>query len=135
MLTGDDIRAARQKAGLSQEELASRVGVSLRSIGNYERSATVPRSALPRLQVALGIELDSGSDLQRVSDAALLAEIARRFDLRRKEGGSGGDTHAITQAPERAAQRIGKVVASAPVPAEKVKGESSPQVADNDSAS
>lgn len=81
-MTGDEIRRARERAGLTQEQLGRLVGVSLRTIGNWERGAT-PISARQqaRLQSALGLdaESDKGVPLSEVSDVELLAEIARRF--------------------------------------------------------
>lgn len=82
MMTGDEIRRARERAGLTQEQLGRIVGVSLRTIGNWERGAT-PISARQqaRLQSALGLDAESekGVPLSEVSDVELLAEIARRF--------------------------------------------------------
>lgn len=85
MLTGDQIRRARQRAGLSQAQLGARVGVSMRSIGNYERGETIPRNKMPAIEDALADYLPGdapgrGVDLREISDARLLAEIARRFD-------------------------------------------------------
>lgn len=82
MLSGEQIRQARQRAGLSQAQLASIVGVSQRSIGNYERGETISRSHMPRIEEALSAYLGTGDgpSLASASDAALLAEIARRFE-------------------------------------------------------
>lgn len=89
MLTGDDIKRARQMAGLSQGELAKLVGVSMRSIGNYERGETVPRGALPKLQEVLGPHLGGhGPTLETASDAELLGEIAKRFARTRTSHGA-----------------------------------------------
>ncbi|MBD2760045.1 helix-turn-helix transcriptional regulator [Yimella sp. cx-573] len=81
MLTGDTIRLARQRAGWSQQELAEKVGVSMRSIGNYERGDSIPRNRMPVLEEVLAPYTGgAGPSLQGASDAQLLAEIARRFD-------------------------------------------------------
>jgi len=82
MLTGTDIRQARQAAGMSQAALARAVGVSMRSIGNYERGDTVPRNKLPVIERVLSSYLGTteGPALADASDAELLAEIARRFE-------------------------------------------------------
>lgn len=82
MLTGNQIKNARQRAGWSQEELAAKVGVSMRSIGNYERGASIPRNRMPVLEEVLAPHIGSGQgpSLVGASDAQLLAEIARRFD-------------------------------------------------------
>lgn len=50
---GEQIRTARELAGLSQSELGRQIGVSLRTIGNWERGATIPQSSNARLRYAL----------------------------------------------------------------------------------
>ncbi len=42
-LTPDSIRAARQRAGLSQKQLAARLGTNQTSISRWERGAVRPR--------------------------------------------------------------------------------------------
>lgn len=82
MTSGDEIRRARERAGLTQEQLASRVGVTPRTVGNWERGATVPRNRLATVQAALADHLDSVDTeprLRGASDVELLAEIARRL--------------------------------------------------------
>ena len=49
----------RVNAGLSQEELADRIGVPQQTIAFWERSGKTPRSeALPRLAEALGVSIE-----------------------------------------------------------------------------
>lgn len=82
MLSGDEIRAARDRAKISQEELGRQVGVSMRTIGNWERGTTVPRARRHALNSALREHLDGDTDepaLRAASDVELLAEIARRL--------------------------------------------------------
>lgn len=81
MITGQEIRAARKRAGLSQEKLAQLVGVSQRSIGGWERGESSPGVAEGRLLAVLRDYLDEAGEqpLRAVSDVELLAEIARRF--------------------------------------------------------
>ncbi len=98
MINGDVIRKARQRAGLSQKELAEKVGVHMRSVGNWERGETVPRNreakirdvlaewlpdeATPRAEVRSLKYYGPDTGLRGVSDVELLAEIARRFSAR-----------------------------------------------------
>ena len=87
MIDGAEMRAARERAGLTQGEVAKRVGVSLRSVGNWERGESVPRSKEALIRAVLGEHLQStepeqGATLRTASDAELLAEIARRFTRR-----------------------------------------------------
>lgn len=85
MTTGDDIRTARQKAGLTQAELAQRIGVSMRTVGNWERGDTPPNRYAARINAVLDGLINSAErpSIEDYSDAALLAEIARRFDSTR----------------------------------------------------
>lgn len=80
-MTGDEIRDARQRARLTQDELGAMIGVTGRTIGNWERGHSVPRNRKPALEEALSLTTREPADpLGEVSDAALLAEIARRFE-------------------------------------------------------
>lgn len=82
-ITGDEIRDARERAGFTQGKLGELVGVSLRTIGNWERGESVPRSKAAVLRTVLGKYLDDPSDtaprLAAATDSELLAEIAHRF--------------------------------------------------------
>ena len=44
---GDTIRRHRETAGLTQQALADAAGVSLRTVGSYERGDTTPDSGIP----------------------------------------------------------------------------------------
>lgn len=87
MIDGAEMRAARERAGLTQGEVAKRVGVSLRTVGNWERGESVPRSKEQAIRAVLGEHLqgstsEESTTLRAASDAELLAEIARRFTRR-----------------------------------------------------
>lgn len=47
---GDRLAKAREHAGLTQEEMAERMGVSHSSIAKYENDAAQPRQFLTRMQ-------------------------------------------------------------------------------------
>ena len=81
MTSGAEIRAARERAGLTQEELGVLVGVTLRTIGNWERGTTVSRNRAAKILQVLADQLDNQAPatLRTASDAEVLAEIARRF--------------------------------------------------------
>jgi transcriptional regulator with XRE-family HTH domain len=54
---GRRVLSARERAGLSQEQLAARVGVARATIQNVEQERTQPRpSTLRRIAEALGID-------------------------------------------------------------------------------
>jgi transcriptional regulator with XRE-family HTH domain len=66
---GAAIREAREKAGLSQEEVARRVDLPPLSYGSIERGRLLPSvSTLTRLCVTLKIDPDNLPDLQDVRD-------------------------------------------------------------------
>ena len=52
-MTGEDIRNQREKLGLTQVELAKRIGVALRTINNYESGGNIPASKFEILRIAL----------------------------------------------------------------------------------
>lgn len=83
VISGEQIRTARERAGLTQSELGQLVGVSMRTVGNWERGESVPRNRESVIRSVLAGQLpgseQAAQPLQRVSDAELLAEIARRF--------------------------------------------------------
>lgn len=71
---------------MTQEELAGLLGVSARTVSNWERSSTVPRNRIGALSDVLGV-LTDGSETQQpllseASHAELVAEIARRLGER-----------------------------------------------------
>jgi transcriptional regulator with XRE-family HTH domain len=82
---GDRIRAAREAAGLSQEELAQRTGVSQRTLGNWERGVSSPRSRLGSLERVLGVHLrdedtdHGGVSLRNATDTEVVADLAHRL--------------------------------------------------------
>jgi len=57
MQIGRKIREAREAAGLTQEELAARIGVSQRAVSYAERQPWMSRRALERYSEALGKRL------------------------------------------------------------------------------
>lgn len=82
VITGEQIRDLREQRGLTQSELGQLVGVSMRTIGNWERGETIPRSREGRIRAALDLD-DRGSGrsprVADASDAELLAEVAKRM--------------------------------------------------------
>jgi transcriptional regulator with XRE-family HTH domain len=84
MVTGQDIRRARERRRLSQEKLAALLEVSSKSVGRWERGETIPKSALGAIESILGLgEQVEGPALSDASDAELLAEVALRLEQRK----------------------------------------------------
>lgn len=84
MVTGKDIRRARERRRLSQEQLAGLLEVSSKSIGRWERGETIPKSALGAIEQILHLgEQPDEPGLSEASDAELLAEVALRLEQRK----------------------------------------------------
>lgn len=112
MLTGDQLFAARTQAGMTQQELADAVGATQRSVGNWERAERVPKGAEQKVRTALAAYLNEGASqgagLSEVSDALLLAEIARRFDRGREDVGPDVRAASTRRAGESPAEDDGE---------------------------
>ncbi|MFI2207898.1 helix-turn-helix domain-containing protein [Streptomyces sp. NPDC020192] len=79
---GAHLRARRSRAGLTQEELAERSGLSVRSIRDLEhgRVARPRRQTLRLLATALGLPEDEGEELLRLARQALPPALAGPVD-------------------------------------------------------
>lgn len=55
---GRRIKAAREEAGLRQEDLADLVGLGTRTIQNYEAGSTKPYTHLRKIAAALNVNVD-----------------------------------------------------------------------------
>lgn len=82
MLFGDRIKELRSLADMSQQELANRTGLSLRSIQNYESNQRYPKDVaiLNKLCAALGTTIE---ELMKEEDQFIL-EAASKFGSRGK---------------------------------------------------
>lgn len=83
MISGEQIRTARDAAGMTQQELATQLGVTLRTVGNWERGENIPRNREPLLRRILAAHLQGNGSrspgLEDATDMELLAEVARRM--------------------------------------------------------
>ena len=77
MVSGDLLREARLRAGLTQDELAARAGTARSQVSRYERGDVLPSlETLRRLIRACGLELGFrlfNADVEE-HDASLIAE-------------------------------------------------------------
>jgi len=76
------IRRAREAKRLrgqpwTQEHLAALLGVSVRSVGRWEREGTVPRNAIGALEQVLGVDLSSAEEPDPVEQE--LRDIVERM--------------------------------------------------------
>jgi transcriptional regulator with XRE-family HTH domain len=86
------LRAARLAKGLTQEELASHLGMATESISHIERGVTVPGlktiiAAATALDITLpdifaGLAADRTITVRRADDEAVLCRLARDLDDR-----------------------------------------------------
>lgn len=68
-ISGEEIKQARERHQLTQQDLADLVGVSLRTVGSWERGESIPRNRLGAVREALhmdGEERDGRQDLARL---------------------------------------------------------------------
>ena len=84
MITGRQLRRARERRGWTQEELAAQLGVTFRSVGNWERGE-VPANRQERIRQVLGGDLEedpdqSGNPLASYSNLAWASELLRRLE-------------------------------------------------------
>lgn len=89
-LTGERLRQARERAELTQEQLAAALNVGARTVGNWERGATMPRNAMARIIDFFGLSDEpEGPTAADLTDAQLLAELANRLRRTAEEGRRG----------------------------------------------
>ena len=82
---GDFIRELRRKAGITQAELAERLGVSFQAVSNWERGESLPDTALlPDLACILDSSIDtilsSGSVFGRYRRRITVAQMREAVD-------------------------------------------------------
>ena len=79
MNIGNKIKQLRLKAGLTQEQLGSSLGISAQSVSKWENGVTMPDvSILPLLSSELGVTIDEIFDL---TTDQKLQRIERRLDI------------------------------------------------------
>lgn len=59
---GTRIRRARERKRWSQQDLADRLGVAVRTVGDWENDRAKPRSAIGALEDHLNIDLTTGAE-------------------------------------------------------------------------
>lgn len=94
-MTGDELRTARMAADLTQQELGDKLDVSMRTVGNWERSTgRLPRARERQIRDVLGAVGESGDPFDGISDMALLVELGKRLDRVARERGESDDVPA-----------------------------------------
>lgn len=79
MKLGQKIRQLRYKAGLTQEQLAEKLGIGPQSVSKWENAASMPDiSLLPLLAETFGVSID---DLFDLSSEQRLNRIENSLDI------------------------------------------------------
>lgn len=72
---GERIRRARERARLSQEELAKAAGASVRAVGDWENDRRKPRNRIGALEEVLGVSLHDEPDKPELPSPEELARL------------------------------------------------------------
>jgi hypothetical protein len=97
MTAGVLLQRARQRAGLSQVELAARAGVTQSVISAYESGHRQPSlPTLAHLIEAAGYELTTGIRRQPRQLSRLSGPVGRRLRTRRREVIAAAGAHGVT---------------------------------------
>ena len=79
MKIGDKIRQMRIKAGFTQEQLASKLGVSAQSVSKWENAISMPDiTLLPYIAEVFGVSID---DLFDLTTEHKLKRIENRIEI------------------------------------------------------
>lgn len=76
---GTTIKRARERRRWTQQQLADAVGVSQKTVDNWENNRTLPKSSLGAIESILGVNLSNGSGVVTfaTSDEALIWSLDR----------------------------------------------------------
>ena len=94
-LVGERVQLLRKRKGLSQEDLASKIGIDTKSLSRLERGAHYPSmETLERIRTELGVELKDFFDF----DPQPSAEEMRDFIIRTANGADYDTLKKIAEA-------------------------------------
>lgn len=75
-MNADEIKALRAKLGLTQEELAKQLGVTVRTIANWESGGKIPDSKIGAIQaLGSGASIAAGRDVHHVNTSPELDKM------------------------------------------------------------
>lgn len=87
MTSGEKLRNARKAAGLTQKQLAQKVGCSIQNISQYEKGSAIKYDSMVKLSHALNVPVEAiWSDTEQERSfgtdyAAHLTEIENLFEM------------------------------------------------------
>lgn len=84
MQFGDKVKSARKELGITQKELADKLGVSLRTVASYETGNSLPRTreATRKLAEVLGVSVN----YLLTEDESFIVDSTEQFGYRGKVG-------------------------------------------------
>jgi transcriptional regulator with XRE-family HTH domain len=101
-LVGERVQLLRKRNGLSQDELAGKIGIDTKSLSRLERGAHYPSlETLDRIRVELGVELKDFFDF----DPRPSAEEMRDFLVRAASNADYDALKRMTEAVKSALSR------------------------------
>jgi len=78
-ITSEQIKSARERRQMTQQELADEVGVSLRRVGSWERGESIPRNRMGAIAEALGLDDEvKGRDFGPEAIRRRLGQLAKQ---------------------------------------------------------
>lgn len=82
MVTGKELKRVRQARRMTLAEAGAAMNVGARTVGRWESSAELPKSAVPVVEQFLGVASPEGvgPTLRGATKWELLAELARRLE-------------------------------------------------------
>lgn len=81
MTIGDRIKEVRIKSGLTQEALASKMGIAKTTLTGYEKGNRGPKSdMLMKIAIICGTSVDYLVGVEEVEKEDEISEFARKFD-------------------------------------------------------
>ena len=76
-----NLKKQRTELGLTQKELAEKIGITAKTIQNYENNKTIPTPALmEEISIALNVSLEEMIDNSELNDKIISAEILEKIE-------------------------------------------------------
>lgn len=78
----ENLKSKRKQLGLTQKELAEIVGITPKTIQNYEKKKTIPTPALmEEISTALNVSFEEMIDNSELNNKVISAEILEKIDI------------------------------------------------------
>lgn len=78
----ENLKSKRKQLGLTQKELAEIVGITPKTIQNYEKKKTIPTPALmEEISIALNVSFEEMINNSELNNKVISAEILEKIDI------------------------------------------------------